>query len=228
VFAAASLKDVFTALGNAWDPHRQMRNSFDSSSTLAAQIQQGAPADVFASADTTHPQDLAEAGLTLGPPVPFAGNVLVVIVPVDNPAHVRTPADLANPAVRILAAGPDVPITKYADQVVANLAKVSGYPAGYATSVAANVVSREDNVAAVVAKVALGEADAAIVYATDQRTSKDVAAIAIPAAANVVATYAAVALKSGSNQLFAKGFLDWLTGPVAQGILADHGFLPPP
>ena len=228
VFAASSLKDVFTALGNAWDPHKQMRNSFDSSSALAAQIQQGAPADIFASADTKNPDALVAAGLTLGPTVPFAGNVLLIIVPSDNPAHIASPADLAHPGVRIVAAGPDVPITRYADQAVANLAKLSGYPAGYAATVAGNVVSREDNVAAVVAKIALGEGDAAIVYATDAKTSAKVTAIPIPAAANVVATYAAVALTSGTNQFFAKGFLNWLGGPVAQGIMADDGFLPPP
>lgn len=228
VFAASSLKDAFTALGNAWDPHRQMRNSFDSSSALAAQIQQGAPADIFASADTKNPDVLVAAGLTLGPPVAFAGNSLVIIVPSDNPAHVATPADLANPGVRIVAAGPDVPITRYADQAVANLAKLPGYPSAYVAAVGANVVSREDNVAAVVAKVALGEGDAAVVYKTDARTSSTVTAISIPAAANVEATYAAVALTSGTNRFFARGFLDWLTGPVAQRILTDRGFLPPP
>jgi molybdate transport system substrate-binding protein len=228
VFAASSLKDVFTALGDAWDQRRQMRYSFDSSSALAAQIQQGAPGDIFASADTKNPDALVAAGLTLGPSVPFAGNTLVIIVPADNPAYIGKPADLANPGVRIVAAGPDVPITKYADQAVANLAKLSGFPAGYAASVGANVVSHEDNVAAVVAKIALGEGDAAIVYATDAKTSKQVTAIPIPADANVTATYAAVALTSGTNQSASPGFLDWLKGPVAQAILADHGFLPPP
>jgi len=228
VFAASSLKTAFTALGDAWDPHHAMRYSFDSSSALAAQIQQGAPADIFASADTKNPQAVATAGLTLGPPVPFAGNVLVIIVPSDNPAYLASPADLANPGVRIVAAVPDVPITTYANQAVANLGKLSGYPPGYAAAVAANVVSREDNVAAVVAKIALGEGDAAIVYATDARASDKVTTISIPAAANVSATYAAVALTSGSNQFFAKGFLEWLAGPVAQAILAEHGFLPPP
>jgi molybdate transport system substrate-binding protein len=228
VFAASSLKDVFTALGDAWDQRRQMRYSFDSSSALAAQIQQGAPGDIFASADTKNPDALAAAGLTLGPSVPFAGNTLVIIVPADNPASIGKPADLANPGVRIVAAGPDVPITEYADQAVANLAKLPGYPAGYAARVGANAVSREDNVAAVVAKIALGEGDAAIVYATDAKTSNQVRAITIPAEANVTATYAAVALTSGTNQSVSPGFLDWLKGPVAQGILADHGFLPPP
>jgi molybdate transport system substrate-binding protein len=205
-----------------------MRSSFDASSALAAQIRQGAPADVFASADMKNPDALVVAGLTLGPAVPFAENTLAIIVPIDNPASISTPADLANPGVRIVAAGPGVPIASYADQVVANLAKLPGYAVGYAVMVGANVVSREDNVAAVVAKIALGEGDAAIVYATDARTSKDVTAIPIPATANVLATYAAVALTSGANQFFAKGFVDWLKGPVARGILANHGFLPPP
>jgi molybdate transport system substrate-binding protein len=228
VFTASSLRVVFTALGDAWDQRHQMRYSFDSSSALAAQIQQGAPGDIFASADTKNADAVVAAGLTLGPAVPFAGNTLVVIVPADDPASIGTPADLAKPGVRIVAAGPDVPITGYADQAVANLAKLPGYPDGYAASVGANVVSREDNVAAVVAKIALGEGDAGIVYATDAKTSQQVTAIPIPAEASVTATYAAVALTSGTNQSGSPGFLDWLKGPVAQGILADHGFLPPP
>ena len=102
--------------------------STDASSALETKIEQGAPASVFLSADTTNPQKLADKGLTTGPPVDFATNILTVIVPIANPAKIKTPADLAKPAVKIIAAGDAVPITKYANMLVANLAKLARLP----------------------------------------------------------------------------------------------------
>ena len=231
IFGAASLKGALEAATTAYQttvPGSTITVSTDSSSTLATQIEQGAPADVFLSADTTQPERLVEGGFASGEPVPFATNKLSIIVPSDDPGDLRTPADLARPGVRIIAAGEEVPITRYAKQVVDNLAKQPGYPADFAAAYDANVVSREDNVKAIVAKIELGEGDAGIVYVTDAVASKAVKAIDVPEAANVPTTYAGVVVKASSNQAAATAFLDWCAGPEGQAILASFGFQPPP
>ena len=130
--------------------------------------------------------------------------------------------------MKIIAAGDEVPITKYATQLVDNLAKEPGYPADFAAAYAANIVSREDNVKAVVAKIELGEGDAGIVYVTDAGASTKVATVAVPDSANVLATYAGVVVKASPNPTAAQAFLAWFAGPDGQAILADFGFLPPP
>jgi molybdate transport system substrate-binding protein len=231
VFGAASLKSVLEAVTTAYEtavPGVSLTIATDSSATLRTQIEQGAPADVFLSADQKNPQTLADAGLTDGPPVDFAGNTLTVIVPADNPAGIGGPADLARRGVKVIAAGADVPISRYADQVVARLGMLAGYPPDFASAYDANVVSREQNVQAVVAKIELGEGDAAIVYATDARASRDVATIAIPDAANVPATYSGVVVAASTRRDAAHAFLDWLAGPAGAAVLAKFGFLPPP
>ena len=230
IYGAASLKGILEEANTAYSaavPGATLTVSTDSSSTLEMQIEQGAPADVFLSADTTNPKKLVDAGLADGEPVVFAVNKLTVIVPADNPAGITSPADLAKPGVKIIAAGDDVPITKYATQLVGNLAKVSGYPAGFEAAYATNVVSREDNVKAVVAKIELGEGDAGIVYVTDAKASTKVATVDVPDAANVPANYAGVVVKASSHAEAARAFLAWLAGPAGQVILARAGFLPP-
>ncbi len=229
VFGAASLRDALTEATAAYTTATSVRFtlSFESSATLRTQIEQGAPADVFASADTANPQALADAGLTGGGMTIFAGNQLVVAVPADNPAGIGSPADLANDGVRIVAAGESVPITRYAEEAIDNLAALPGYPPGYAEAVEANIVSREDNVRAALAKVELGEADAAIVYATDVRASTAAKAVEIPPDANVVATYGAVVVKASSRPEPAAAFVAWLAGPEGAAILARFGFQPP-
>jgi molybdate transport system substrate-binding protein len=229
IFGAASLKGALEKAKAAYEaanPGATLTLSTDSSTALETQIEQGAPADVFLSADTKNPQKLVDAGLAAGAAVPFAGNVLTVIVPADNPAEIRSPADLAKAGVKVIAAGDEVPITKYATQLVGNLAKESGYPADFAAAYAKNVVSKEDNVKAVVAKVELGEGDAGIVYVTDAVASAKVRAIDVPAAANVPATYAGVVVKASEDAAAAQAFLDWLTGSEGQVILAGFGFTP--
>jgi molybdate transport system substrate-binding protein len=230
VFAAASLTRVLQAADPAFEsshPGVTLTVSPGASSALRVQIEQGAPADVFLSADTVNAEALVSDGLASGPAIPFAGNELTMIVPVANPAHLTSPADLARPGIRIVAAGPQVPITKYAGQVVGRLAEQPGYGPDFAARYAANVVSHEDDVSAVVAKVALGEGNAAIVYETDARSSSQVRAIPIPAAANVPATYAGVVVASSAHVADARTFLDWLAGPGGQAILAQFGFLAP-
>lgn len=231
VFGAASLRSVLADAEAAYEaasPGVQVTVSTDSSAALATQIQEGAPADVFLSADTKNPQALADGGFVAGAPVDFAGNELTVIVPKDNPAGLASPADLAKPGIKVIAAGDEVPITKYATQLVANLAKQAGYPADFEAAYVANIASREDNVKAIVAKVELGEGDAGIVYVTDAAATDKVDALDVPADANVPATYAGVVVKASKHADAALAFLDWFAGPEGQAILADHGFLPAP
>jgi molybdate transport system substrate-binding protein len=151
---------------------------------------------------------------------------VVLVVPADNPAAIATPADLARPGIRLVAAGARVPITTYADQVIANLGLVAGYPPGYVAALDANTVSREDNVAAVLAKIELGEGDAGFVYATDAAGSTTVLTIELPAGADVLARYAGVVIANGHEEA-AAAFLDWVAGPAGQAILRPLGFLAP-
>ena len=230
IFGAASLKGALEKAKPAYEashPGITLTLSTDSSAVLEAQIEQGAPADVFLSADASNPRKLVDGEYASGDAVDFAGNELTIIVPVDNPAGVTSAADLARSGLKVIAAGDGVPITTYAGQLVDNLAAEPGFPPGFAAAYAANIVSKEDNVKAVVAKIELGEGDAGIVYVTDAAASSKVTTIDVPDAANVRATYAGVVVKASPNQEAAKAFLDWFAGPDGRAILASFGFLPP-
>ncbi len=230
VYAAASLKETLEDISGAYAtaaPAVRLTVSTAASTALRAQIEQGAPADVFLSADTTQPSALVDAGLAAGEALVFAGNRLAIIVPAADPAGIDTPADLARPGIGIVAAGEAVPITGYASELIDGLARLEGYPAGFADAVTANVVSREDDVKVVVAKIELGEGDAAIVYQTDALASDGVTTIDIPAEANVVASYAGMVVKTSTHPGEARPFLDWLVTDPAQAIFASHGFAPP-
>jgi molybdate transport system substrate-binding protein len=231
IYGAASLKSVLAKVKIECEAANQgttLTISTDSSSALETKIEQGAPVDVFLSADTANPQKLVDKSLAAGSLTKFAGNLLTVIVPTGNPAGIQTPADLAKSGIKVIAAGDTVPITKYTTQLVANLAKQPGYPADYVAKYAANIVSKQDNVAAVVSQIELGEGDAGIVYLTDAKTSTKVTTISVPAAANVPATYAGVVVKASANVSAAQAFLTWFAGPDGQAILASFGFLPAP
>lgn len=230
IYAAASLKSVLASVQAAYGTARPavtLTIATDSSAALETKIEQGAPADILLSADTANPQQLVDRGLAAGAPVAFATNRLTIIVPAANPASLRSPADLARPGIKIIAAASAVPITKYAEQLIRNLATVPGAPPDFATAYAANVVSREADVAAVVAKIALGEGDAGIVYVTDARSSTSVTSIDVPQASNVVATYAGVVVKASPRVTAARDFLDWLAGPGGRAVLAGFGFQAP-
>jgi molybdate transport system substrate-binding protein len=230
IYGAASLKGVLDNVKTTYEtanPGTTLTISTDSSATLETQIEQGAPADVFLSADTTNPKKLVDKGLAAGAAVTFAGNKLTLIVPTANPAGIKTAADLAKTGVKVIAAGDAVPITKYATQLVTNLAKVADYPADFAAKYSANIASKEDNVKAIVAKIELGEGDAGIVYVTDAKTSAKVTTIDVPDAANVPATYAGVVVKASKDAAAAQAFLTWFVGPDGQAILSTFGFLPP-
>jgi molybdate transport system substrate-binding protein len=230
IYGAASLKAALATVKGAYEGGHSgvtLTISTDSSSALETQIEQGAPADVFLSADSASPQKLLDKGLAGGSLTKFAGNLLSVIVPAANPAGIKTAADLARNGVKIIAAADTVPITGYAGRLVANLAKQTGYPADFAARYSANIVSKADNVAAILSTIALGEGDAGIVYLTDAQSSAQVAKIAVPDAANVRATYVGVVVKASSHEGAAQAFLAWLAGPEGQTILASFGFVPP-
>ena len=228
IYAAASLKGALERVKSAYEagnPGVALTISTDSSAALEIKIEQGAAADLFLSADTANPQKVVDKGLAAGSLVKFAGNLLTVIVPTANPAGIRRPLDLARRGVKVIAAADSVPISNYASRLVANLSKVSDYPADFAARYSSNIASKEDNVAAVVSKIELGEGDAAIVYATDAKASKRVTSISVPESVNVPATYAGVVIRASHQALAAQAFLDWLEGRGGQAILASLGFL---
>jgi molybdate transport system substrate-binding protein len=210
VFAASSLTDVFPRID------ARPRYSFAASNTLAQQIRQGAPADVFASADVKNPQQLRAAGLC-GKPSVFATNTLVVVVPKANPAKVKAVGDLRRPGVKVVIAQAGVPVGDYTRKVLARL--------GMAKAVLANVVSKEPDVRSVLAKVALGEADAGFVYRTDAATLKGkVGVVKVPAGAQPPIRYAACVVSSSSKQADAQAFMTRLLGKTGRARLAAAGF----
>jgi molybdate transport system substrate-binding protein len=229
IFAAASLAGALDQVKPAYEashPGTTLTISTDSSAALETQIEQGAPADVFLSADATNPQKLVDGAFAPGSAVTFARNRLLVIVPHGNPGGITSAADLAKPGTRIIAAGDAVPITTYANQLVANLAKVSGYPTDFAAKYAANIVTKVENVQAIVAQIQLGQGDAAIVYLTDAK-AVPLDTYGVPDEANVLATYAGVVVRASNAPVAAQAFLEWLAGPDGQAILATFGFMPP-
>jgi molybdate transport system substrate-binding protein len=216
VFAATSLTESFTAIGEAFTaahPDATATFSFDGSSALVQQIIQGAPADVFASADTVSMDKLVAADLDGSDPEIFATNRLTIIVAPDNPLGITGVADLADPDIKTVVCASEVPCGNYAGQVFAR------------AGVAVTPVSLEQNVRGVTTKVTAGEADAGIVYVTDVLAAGDDAAmVEIPADINVVAQYPVATVATSEHQDVDRAFIDFLTGPEAQGILADHGF----
>jgi molybdate transport system substrate-binding protein len=230
VFGAASLTDALAEIESVYEAERPGANlviATDSSAALRTQIEEGAPADVFLSADSAHPAALAEAGLASSDPVRYAGNSLALVVPGGNPAGIESPVDLATPGVLVIAAGPEVPITAYTAEVVANLAALPGYPANFAEAYAANVASEEENVRAVLNRIELNEGDAGFVYETDALASDAVTVVDIPEEANTAATYAGCVIAASEHLAEAEAFLAWLTGPDGQSILAEFGFVAP-
>ena len=231
IYGAASLKGALDKAKTAYEaanPGTTLTISTDSSSALETQIEQGAPADVFLSADTTNPQKLVDKGLADGGPVDVRRQQADDRGPDGQSGrhHVARPTS-RRPGSRSSPPATTVPITKYATQLVANLAKQAGYPADFVAAYTANIVSREDNVKALIAKVELGEGDAGIVYVTDAKASTKVKTIDVPDSANVPATYDGVVVKASRNAAAARAFLDWFAGPDGQAILGSLGFLPP-
>jgi molybdate transport system substrate-binding protein len=217
VFAAASLTAAFTELGaqfTAADGGTRVSFNFAGSQALATQIQQGAPADVFASADVPNMEKVEDL---VGSPQVFASNLLQIVVEKGNPKGVKGLDDLAGGDLKVVLAAEEVPAGKYAKQIL-DRAGVSVRP-----------VSLEDNVKAVVTKVSLGEADAGIVYVTDVSAGGDrIDGVDIPTEANVVATYPIATVKASKAQDKAQAFMDLVRSDLGQQVLENHGFLPPP
>jgi molybdate transport system substrate-binding protein len=224
VAAASSLTEAFEEIAAAFEAETgtPVELGFAGSSTLAAQIVQGAPFDLFASANEAQMAVVQDAGLVDGTPLLFARNELVVIAAEDGP--VERLEDLVRDGTLIVLAGPEVPVGAYARSALARLDGTIGDD--FEARVLANVVSEEPNVRQVASKVVLGEADAAIVYATDAAILAGVRTIAIPADANVQAAYPAAVLSDARHPDLAHAFLAFLAGDAARAILAARGFAP--
>ena len=223
VLAAASLTESFTQIAQDFqtaNPGTKVNLSFGASDALAAEIDQESPTDVFASASPKWMDDVEQHGPGVTNRQDFAKNRLVVIVPADNPAGIQSIDDLAGDGVELVLAAEDVPVGTYARQALDN--------AGIADAAGANVVSNEDDVKAVVQKVALGEADAGIVYQTDVTAAVKDKVTAIPIAddVNVIATYPIAVVKTAPNASLAASFEAYVLGP-GQAVLQSFGFLPP-
>jgi molybdate transport system substrate-binding protein len=231
VFAAASLTDAFLDLARRFEHgHTGMTVQFNfaGSQQLALQIEQGAPADIFASADQRWMDYAKDKDLIEGEAPVFARNRLVVIVPKTNPAGIRTLVDLARQGTKVVLAAEAVPVGKYSREVIQKLAAAEGYPPGYDRRVLANVVSQEENVKSAVAKVQLGEADAGVVYRSDvtPAVARYVRVFEIPDASNVVAEYPIGVVKSARHPQAAQAFVDLVRSEEGQRILQQHGLLP--
>jgi molybdate transport system substrate-binding protein len=211
VYAAASLTDAFPKIAPS------TRFSFGGSNALAAQIRQGAPADVFASANLTLPQQLYHDKLC-SKPVVFTRNRLLVILPRANPANIRSVYDLRKKGIKLVIAGPGVPVGSYTLQVLKNM---------NLTSVLSNVVSRETDVREVLTKVALGEADAGFVYSTDAKTVPGkVRVVKIPAWAQPKVKYGICVVSASGHKVEARAFIKKVLGKAGQTVLLKYGFLP--
>jgi molybdate transport system substrate-binding protein len=229
VFAAASLTDAFTELGRNFEtenPGTTIAFNFAGSQALQTQIEEGAPADVFASANQAEMTALiADSLVAQSAPQQFLDNRLVVILPANNPAGLEKLEDLARPGIKLVLAAEEVPVGKYARQALTSMNTQFG--TGFQDKVLANVVSNEDNVKQVVAKVQLGEADAGIVYTSDAVAATALRTIEIPADLNVIAKYPIAPLVKSENARLAKAFIDFVLSADGQAVLQKWGFAPP-
>jgi molybdate transport system substrate-binding protein len=220
VFAAASLTEAFTQLARTYQsdhPGWTVRLNFAGSDQLAAQIEQGVPADVYAAANPKYPEQLQGKNL-LGDTTNFATNSLVLIVPPDNPAHITSVDDLKNGA-KLVVGDPAVPVGSYTETVLGNL--------GISDS-DLNIVSKEQDVKSVLSKVELGEADAGFVYVTDALSAGEkVKELQLPAAAEATAVYPIGIVSSSKQSQAAQQWIDLVTGTEGQKVLQDLAFGPP-
>jgi molybdate transport system substrate-binding protein len=229
VLAASSLTDAFGELARTFEeqnPGVEVRQSFESSSTLLTQIQQGAPADVFASAAEEEMDTAVEDGLVAGEPEVFVRNREVVMVPEDNPADIRSMQDLAKPGIKLVLAEEGVPAADYAVEILGRAD--AEYGSGFKRAVLSNVVSREADARASVSRVALGDADATFGYASDYTPDirDQVRVIRIPENLNIIATYPIAALKDAESPGLAREWMDLVVSEEGQRVLEKWGFEP--
>ncbi len=232
VFAAASLTDAFGEIGTAFEqsnPNVTLRFNFAGSQQLAQQITQGAPADVFASANTAQ----MEIGIRSGRISPatshiFAKNRLIVITPRDNKTNITALDGLAKPSLKIVLADKAVPVGQYSLDFLQKASAQAKFGANYGPNVLKNVVSYEQDVKAVLNKVALGEADAGIVYTTDAigPNAAKIQRIEIADDLNTLANYPIAILNDSKAPATAQQFVDFVSSARAQSILRQYGFLP--
>lgn len=218
VLGASSLTDAVTRYGEEFEA-AEVKPSFAGSDELAAQIRQGARADVFASADTDYPAELREEGL-VEEPVVFAANELVIAVPAGS--DIRSLADLAAPGVKLVIGDPSVPVGSYTRTVLGRL------PAAEREAIIGNVRSEETEVSSVVAKLEQGAADAGFVYVTDEKGAEGLEPVPIPARLQPEVAYAAAVGSSSDEKPAAEEFLQGLVAGKGQEALREAGFLPPP
>ena len=229
VFAAASLTDAFTEIGEnfqAVNPGVTVIFNFAGSQALRTQIEEGAPADVFASANAKEMDALINGTqVDQSAPQQFLKNKLVVILPADNPAGIETLEDLATSGVKLILAAEEVPVGNYARQ---SMDLMNGqFGMDFKDKVLANVVSNEDNVKQIVAKVQLGEADAGIVYTSDAVAAPELQTIKIPDDLNIIATYPIAPVVRAANAALASAFVEYVLSSDGQAVLEKWGFAPP-
>ena len=231
VFAAASLGDAFAELGHRLEKSRPgltVRFNLAGSQQLAAQLEQGAFADVFASADERWMAYVGERGLVAETPVVFARNRLVVIVPRTNPARIGKLQDLAKSGIKLVIGADAVPVGRYSRAMLQNLARDPSFGSDFAARTLRNVVSEEENVKSVVGKVQLGEADAGIVYRSDVSASvaRFVTVLEIPEGANVLASYPIAVVRNAGQADAARAFVELVLSREGQEVLARRGLMP--
>jgi molybdate transport system substrate-binding protein len=229
VFAAASLTDAYAEIGDAIaeeHPNVTVRVETAGSQTLVTQLQEGAEADVLATADSSSMTQAQEAGLLDGDPVAFTSNSLVIVTPGDNPAGIDGIEDLAGDGIRLVIAGEDVPAGRYAR---AAFCAWAGDDAGALAAIGDNVVSEEVDVRSVLTKVQLGEADAGVVYASDAAAAEiagtPVRVVEFPNDVPTGATYPFAPVAGGDTEA-ARAFIAFVLGDEGQAILASYGFTP--
>ena len=231
VFAAASLTGAFQEVGLAFEvdhPGVQVSFNFAGSQILRTQLEQGATADVFASADHRNMDLLVVEKLIAANTVQdFASNSLTVILPSGNPGKVMSLADLARPGLKLVLADASVPAGNYARQALEKMSQDLAYGTDFSARVLANVASNETDVKQVVAKVELGEADAGIVYASDAKATPGLSTLAIPTNFNVLAKYPVAVLANALDSGLAQEFVAYVTSAEGQAILSKWGFSPP-
>ncbi len=229
VFAAASLAEAFDELAHQFEtdnPGMTVILNLAGSQQLAHQLSQGAPADVFASADENQMAAAIAVGrVQAGSQQRFAANELALITPVNNPAGLRTLSDLARPGLKLVLAAPEVPVGHYARLFLAAAGADPGFGPIFQERVLANVVSYEENVRAVLSKVRLGEADAGIVYRSDvtPELDQEIGLIAIPQQLNVQGAYLIAALSDSQQPSMARRFIDFVLSPQGQERLMANG-----
>jgi molybdate transport system substrate-binding protein len=231
VFAAASLTEAFTEIGQAFEAGRpgvKVEFNFAGSQQLAQQLAQGAQADVFASANQVQMDSAISAGRVAEDDVQdFAHNRLVVIYPKDNPAGLARLQALTREGLKLVLAAREVPVGGYALQFLEKASQSPDFGSDFEGKVLNNVVSYEENVRAVYSKVSLGEADAGIVYASDiPKDDTHVGSLEIPGELNVVATYPIASLEDSPNPGLAAAFVEFVLSATGQDILAGYGFSP--